>query len=141
MTPFMPCALWLVQTYRYFPFFVNFREKVTLPAVLDLKPLPTTLCGTEPLHDHLTVVPFLTRRVLGENFRPRTPTFLVAANAMVADMASAAVRAATTIRVMSFRTGSSFLGRDRGGLLLIGAGSLAIRRPPCTPRGRRSPAA
>src|SRR3954447_13118122 len=103
MTPFMPCALWMVQTDRYAPFFVKRLEKVTLPAVLDLKPLPTTLCGTEPLHDHLTVVPRLTLTVLGENDRPRTPTFFVAANATVADTASAAVRAATTIRVMSFR--------------------------------------
>src|SRR4051795_5084385 len=105
MTPFMPCALWMVQTYRYVPFFVNFREKVTLPAVLDLKPLPTTLCGTEPLHDQRTVVPRLTLTVLGENDRPRTPTFLVAPNA-TADRENAAVRAATTIRAMSFRKGA-----------------------------------
>src|SRR3954469_13749802 len=108
MIPVMPCDLWMVQTYRYVPSFLNRFLKVTLPAVLDLKPLPTTLCGTAPLHDQLTVVPRLTFRVFGENFRPRTLTFLVAANATVAETASAAVRAATTIRVMSFRTGAPF---------------------------------
>src|SRR3954452_14221820 len=109
MTPVMPADLWMLHTYLYVPFLLNWWVKVTLAlGAPDLKPLPATLCGTEPLHDHLTVVPRLTLRVLGLNFRPRTPTFLVAAHATVADTVIAAARAATTIRVMSFRTGAPF---------------------------------
>src|SRR5437764_83736 len=103
----MPAALWIVQTTVYRPALVNLWRKVTLAAVPDLKPLPETLCGTLPDQCHTTVVPFETRRVAGTNFSPRTPTFLVAPKATL-DRMSAAVRAATAIRAMSFLTEAPF---------------------------------
>src|SRR3954449_8861416 len=110
----MPCALWMVQTYLYVPALVNFLEKVTLPAVLDLKPLPTTLCGTPPeFHDQRTVVPFLTVTDLGENASPLTPTFLVAPKA-TDERTRPTLRAATASRAMSFLTEAPFMRGNRG---------------------------
>src|SRR4051812_45771289 len=103
----MPAALCSVQTTVNEPFLLNLCLNVTFFAVFEWKPLPVTLWGTLPVHDHRTVVPRLTLRLFGVNASPLTPTFLVAPKA-TADRASAAVRAATTIRETSFLTETPF---------------------------------
>src|SRR6059058_5582614 len=104
----MPAALWSVQMTVYVPFLVNLWLTLPLAVVFDLKPLPTTLCGTLPFHAHFTVVPCLILRLWvafppTAKASPFTPTFLVAGSA-TADRASAAVRATTTNRETSFLT-------------------------------------